>query len=49
MIYPPELEIKETTETVSSASYLDILLEFDPKGHLSTRLYDKRDDLILLS
>ena len=44
MIYPPELEIKETTETASSASYLDILLEFDSNGHLSTRLYDKRDD-----
>ena len=44
MIYLPELEIKETTESSSSASYLDIFLEFDPNGHLSTRLYDKRDD-----
>ena len=44
MIYPPELEIKETTESASSASYLDIFLEFDSNGHLSTRLYDKRDD-----
>ena len=44
MIYPPELEIKETTESVSSASYLDIFLEFDSNGDLSTRLYDKRDD-----
>ena len=44
MIYPPELEIKETTESASSASYLDIFLEFDATGHLSTRLYDKRDD-----
>ena len=44
MIHPPELEIKETTETASSASYLDIYLEFDSNGHLSTRLYDKRDD-----
>ena len=43
-IYPPELEIKETTESDSSASYLDIFLEFDSDGHLSTRLYDKRDD-----
>ena len=44
MIYPPELEIKETTETASSALYLDIILEFDSNGHLSTSLYDKRDD-----
>ena len=35
---------KETTESVSSASYLDIFLEFDSNGDLSTRLYDKRDD-----
>ena len=44
MIYPPELEIKETTESAASASYLDIFLEFDSNGHLSTRLYDKRYD-----
>ena len=44
MVYPPELEIKETTESASSASYLDIFLEFDSNGHLSTRLYDKKDD-----
>ena len=44
MIYPPELEIKETTESNSSTSYLDIFLKYDTNGHLSTRLYDKRDD-----
>jgi hypothetical protein len=27
MIYPPELEIKETTDTASSASFLDLYLE----------------------
>jgi hypothetical protein len=43
-IYPPELEIKETTATASSASYLDIYLEFDDSGKLSTKIYDKRDD-----
>ena len=42
-IYPPELEIKETTESASSASYLDLLLSVS-KGTLSTKLYDKRDD-----
>ena len=44
MIYPPELEIKETTDTASSASFLDLYLEFDTNGQLSTRIYDKRDD-----
>ena len=42
-IYPPELEIKETTESSESASYLDLLLSVSD-GHLSTKLYDKRDD-----
>ena len=29
LIYPPELEVKETTATASSASFLDLYLEFD--------------------
>jgi hypothetical protein len=45
LIYPPELEAKETTDTASSASYLmDLYLEFDDIGQLSTKIYDKRDD-----
>jgi hypothetical protein len=44
LIYPPELEIKETTDTASSASFLDLCLEFDDSGQLSTKIYDKRDD-----
>ena len=44
LIYPSELEIKETTDTASSASILDIYLEFDDSGQLSTKIYDKRDD-----
>ena len=44
LIYPPELEVKETTDTASSASFLDIYLEFDDSGQLSTKIYDKRDD-----
>ena len=44
LIYPPELEVKETTDTVSSASFLDLYLEFDDSGQLSTKIYDKRDD-----
>jgi hypothetical protein len=44
LIYPPELEVKETTDTASSASFLDVYLEFDDSGQLSTKIYDKRDD-----
>ena len=29
LIYPPELEAKENTDTASSASFVDIYLEFD--------------------
>ena len=43
-IYPKELEIKDTTDTVKSASYLDLHLEIDERGVLMTKLYDKRDD-----
>jgi hypothetical protein len=38
------LEIKETTDTASSASFLDLYLEFDDSGQLSTKIYNKRDD-----
>jgi hypothetical protein len=44
LVYPPELEIKETTDTASSTSILDTYLEFDDSGQLSTNIYDKRDD-----
>jgi hypothetical protein len=37
LIYTPELEIKETTDTASSASFLDLYLEFDDSGQLSTK------------
>ena len=43
-IYPPELEIKDTTDTLNAASYLDLHLERDENGKLSIRIYDKRDD-----
>ena len=42
-IYPREPEIKETTETAASSSFLDCYLYID-NGKLATRLYDKRDD-----
>ena len=44
LIYPSELEIKDTTESRRSASYLDLLLEIDMDGRLNTKVYDKRDD-----
>jgi hypothetical protein len=43
LIYPTELEIKETTDTALFASFLDLYLEFDDSGQLSTKIYDKRD------
>jgi hypothetical protein len=43
LIYPDELDIKGTTET-ANLSYLDILLNSDSNGRLTTLLYDKRDD-----
>ena len=43
-MYPPDLEIKDTTESNTSASYLDLLLSIGRDGQLRTSLYDKRDD-----
>jgi hypothetical protein len=43
LIYPDELEIKDTTESDISASYLDFLLHIDPDGRL-TLFCDKHDD-----
>jgi hypothetical protein len=40
LIYPPELEVKETTDTASSASFLDLYLKFDDSGQLSTKIYN---------
>jgi hypothetical protein len=45
-IYHIELEIKDTTDTHMSVSYLDLYLslEIDSEGWLKTKLYNKRDD-----
>ena len=43
-MYPAELEIKDTTESNTSASYLDLLLSIESDGQLRISLYDKRDD-----
>ena len=39
-----EHEIKNTTDTDRSASYVDLHLEIDSEGRLRTTSYDKRDD-----
>ena len=43
-MYPAELQIKDTTESNTSASYLDLLLSIGRYGQLHTSIYDKRDD-----
>jgi hypothetical protein len=43
-INPNELQIKDTTESDKSATYLDILINIDSDGRLITSLYDKYDD-----
>jgi len=43
-IYPNELEVNDTTDNQTSASYLDLHLEIDNGGRFKTKLYDKRDD-----
>jgi len=45
LIYPNELEAKDTTDTQKSTSYLDLQIEIDNGGRLKTKLYDKWDDL----
>jgi len=44
LIYPVELVVKDTTDSPNSASYLDLDLEHDINGTLTTKLFDKRDD-----
>ena len=43
-IYPSELEIKETSETITSSSYLDSYDLYNDSGMPATRFYDKRDN-----
>ena len=43
-MYPVELEIKYTTDSNASASYLDLLLSIGRDGQLHTSIHDKRDD-----
>ena len=44
MVFPADFEIKDTTESTTSASYLDLLLSIGRNCRLHTSIYDKRDD-----
>ena len=48
-MYPIELEIEDTTESNTFASYLDLLLSVGTDGQLHTSIYDKRDDFNFLN
>ena len=48
-IYLKELTISETTESISIASYLDLLFIRDKSNNITTKLYDKRDAFGLAS
>ena len=41
-MHPAELEIKDTTESIISACYLDLLLSIGRDGQLHTPIYDHR-------
>ena len=41
-IYPKEIYIKDTKDTVNSTAYLDLYLEIGGTRKLLTKLYDKR-------
>jgi hypothetical protein len=44
ILYPSKLEIKDSIESSTSVSYLDVLLNVNAGGKLTTQMYDKRDD-----
>ena len=43
-MFPAELEMKDTTESNTSTSYLDLLLSIESDDELRNSLYDKRDE-----
>ena len=43
-MYLVELELKATTESNTSAYYLDLLPSIERDGQLHISIYDKRDD-----
>ena len=44
-MYPVELDIKDTIESITSASYLDLRLSIGSDGQLHISIYDKRDNV----
>ena len=46
-IYPIELEIKDTTDTVKSASYLDVHPEIDNEGRLKNKTLRQKSYFLL--
>ena len=44
MIYPSQLNIEKTNQSVNLVSYLDLTFIVEKDGKFSTKLYDKRDD-----
>ena len=44
VLYPEDLENKDTTYAPKWTNYIDLRLEFDEDGKLYTRHYDKRVD-----
>ena len=44
LIYPSELEIKDSTDSRRTDSYLDLFLNIDTDGRLHTKIYEKLDD-----
>ncbi|CAC5383024.1 unnamed protein product [Mytilus coruscus] len=44
LVFPSELEMKDTTDTRRTASYLDLFLHIDTDGRLHIKIYDERDD-----
>ena len=45
-MYPAELQIKDTTESNTSASYLDLLLSIQSDGQMRTSLYHRSITLL---
>ena len=43
-MYPVELEIKDTTDSNTPASYMDLVLSIGRHGQLHTSIYNKRGD-----
>ena len=48
VIYPKELEIKDTIDAPKWANYLDLHLEFDEDGKHFTRLYQYMTSVMTL-